>query len=271
MPVAFDSSIQLSAEGPGRFRLPTSDAYWNMIGPYGGWSAAATLQAVLEDPRSTGLPLAATVQFMGGFDQGILDVRSEPLRVNRSTQFWQSRLSPETGGPDADPAVLAIVTLAKRRESLEAQEHTMPDVPPPEDVAEFEPFDQAPAFTRNYVHRYVKGRMFSGASDTHSLVWYRCREGSALTWAGLMSYCDVSFPRLFFRRTSFTPIATVSMSVHFHCDTEDLAAIGSDYVLVECWGRVVRGGYFDQGAIIWSRDGKLLAFSDQVMWFRTRD
>jgi hypothetical protein len=48
----------------------TSQAYWNMIGPFGGATAAVMLQAALVHPERLGDPIALTVNFAGPIGEG---------------------------------------------------------------------------------------------------------------------------------------------------------------------------------------------------------
>ena len=47
-----------------------------------------------------------------------------------------------------------------------------------------------------------------------------------------------------------------------------LAEVGNDFILVECEGRVGGGGASDERASLWRRDGRLLATSEQLAWYR---
>ena len=59
----FDIAIALRAEGEGAWQGQTSPAYANMIGPFGGVTAAQALNAVLQHPQRLGEPVAYTVNF----------------------------------------------------------------------------------------------------------------------------------------------------------------------------------------------------------------
>ncbi len=270
-PVALDQSIALLSTTPGEAIVPTHPAYWNMIGPYGGWGAAVALRAILDDPRSEGVPIAGSFQFMGPVSEGRLTVRSTPLRVNRSTGFWTAALFQDGADADPDPVVHATVTLARRRDTLAFETLAMPDAPLPEAIAPtpFTPKGQGPTFARNYHHRSVSGgRAFEGGADDHSLVWHRCAAGSPLTYTALIGICDISLPRLFYHLRGPAPISTIAMTVQIHVDQDDIDRIGNDFVLVDTKGRVGHRGYYDQYAHVWSRDGRLLATTDQMVWFR---
>ena len=48
----FDEAIQLEPQGDGHWRGHTHEAYGNMVGPFGGATAAAALAAVLAHPAT---------------------------------------------------------------------------------------------------------------------------------------------------------------------------------------------------------------------------
>ena len=60
---AFDGAIALQPAGDGTWQGRTSPAYANMVGPYGGITAAQCLAPVLRDPQRLGEPIAFTVNF----------------------------------------------------------------------------------------------------------------------------------------------------------------------------------------------------------------
>jgi hypothetical protein len=60
-PHPFDAAIRLEPQGEGHWRGATHEAYGNMVGPFGG----ATAAAVLAYPARQGEPLALTVNFAG--------------------------------------------------------------------------------------------------------------------------------------------------------------------------------------------------------------
>ena len=86
-----DDALQLEttpADEPGVYTGHTTKAYWNMVGPYGGITAATLLQAVLKHPQLLGDPLSLTVNFAGAVTEGPFTIKAKPIRTNRSTQHW---------------------------------------------------------------------------------------------------------------------------------------------------------------------------------------
>ncbi|MBI3095811.1 MAG: thioesterase family protein, partial [Rhodocyclales bacterium] len=69
-PHPFDSAIALTREPPDRWLGRTSADYWNMVSPYGGVTAGAMLQAMLDHPERRGTPLAFTLNFLAPIAAG---------------------------------------------------------------------------------------------------------------------------------------------------------------------------------------------------------
>lgn len=84
----FDTAIALEQQGEDLWQGHTSAAYANMVGPFGGITAAQALNAVLRDPRRLGEPVAFTVNFAAALADGPFLVHARPARTNRSTQHW---------------------------------------------------------------------------------------------------------------------------------------------------------------------------------------
>jgi hypothetical protein len=109
------------------FTCKPSDRYRNAIGPFGGWIAALLLKGVLCMPESRGAPLAFDALFMGGIDDGDLEVRVFALRQNRSVGFWRSEIW-QAGRICAN----AHVAMSMVRRSVVLQDAHFPDVAGPD-------------------------------------------------------------------------------------------------------------------------------------------
>ena len=53
---SFDTALQLHETAPGQYTGHTSPGYWNMVGPFGGITAAMALRAILQHPDLLGDP-----------------------------------------------------------------------------------------------------------------------------------------------------------------------------------------------------------------------
>ena len=104
--------------------------------------------------------------------------------------------------------------------------------------------------------------------DSRTLAWVRSKRGP-MDKAILGMITDNSAPRAFYALGMTVMTTTLSLTVYLHGTAEEIAAVGEDYILVECEGRVGAGGASDERSSYWRRDGKLLATSEQLVWYRT--
>jgi len=81
----FDAATRPFAAGS-RWRGRTSPDYWGFVSPFGGFTAATMLRALMEHPQRAGDPVALTVNFCAPIAEGDfdLDVR---LTVTITTYF----------------------------------------------------------------------------------------------------------------------------------------------------------------------------------------
>jgi acyl-CoA thioesterase len=263
----FDAATHLEPGGDGRWRGRTSPAYANMVGPFGGVTAAVALAAVLRHPQRRGEPVALTVNYAGPIADGDFDVEAEVVRTNRSTQHWFVRLRQGT-----QVAATATAVLALRRATWSAVETGFPHAPPAHAVEPAPPLERV-RWTAAYEMRFVKGPLEFVAAppsdqDSVSLLWVRDEPPRPLDLLSLVALCDVFFPRIFVRRRTWVPIGTVSFTVYFHADAAALHAVGESPLLAHARAHQFRNGYFDQAAELWSPHGELLAVTHQVVYYR---
>ena len=84
--------------------------------------------------------------------------------------------------------------------------------------------------------------------------------------------CDYNYafdPRVYLRRGAPSPAGTISLTTYFHADEAELSYVGDDFVLCRAQANRFSNGFFDQSAEIWSRDGRLLVTTHQLVYFKT--
>ncbi len=267
----FDAATALAQAGPGRWQGHTSAAYANMIGLFGGITAASLLAAVLADPAREGDPLALTVNFAGPLADGAFEIHTEAARTNRSTQHWLVRMQ-----QGAQTVATATAVLATRRKTWSSLEAGRPTAPPPEGLHPAQAMERV-RWTSAYDMRFVHGGLSphhaaapgATTSDSTSLLWVRDTPPRPLDFCSLAALCDVFFPRLYVRRPGqWVPIGTVSFSVYFHADTATLAQVGELPVLGHARAHQFRDGFFDQSAEMWGPGDELLAVTHQMVYFK---
>jgi acyl-CoA thioesterase len=266
----FDRAIALHLMEDGVFAGRTSDDYWNFTGPFGGVTAATLLQSVMTHPRRAGTPVAITVNFCAPVARGDFRIGVREVRSNRSTQHWSMELSQS----DTGIAATATAAFAQRRETWSHLATRMPQVPAPETLAPL-PLQGMMAWLQRYEFRFANGhphRLSATPSaepgSAFSQVWVNDKPGRPLDFLSLMALCDTSFGRIFLVRGTMLPIGTVSMTTYFHVGADDLAANGDAPLLAVADAKIFNTGYSDQVVDLWARDGRLLATSHQIVYFR---
>lgn len=265
-PHLFDRAIALDAMADGRYSGRTDPAWANMVGPFGGITAATALNALLLHPDRLGEPVALTVNFCAALNDGAFEVEAQTVRTNRSTQHWA--VSIEQGG---ETVLSATALTAVRRDTWGAQEEPLPPVLSP--AALGKPSMMAPVeWVKRYDLRFPEGampRVWDGTGDSsRTTVWMRDEPPRPLDFPALAALCDVFYPRVWLRRATRVPAGTVSMTVYFHAGAAELAAVGEGWLLGQAQASAFRNGYFDQRAQVWSQAGALLATTHQVVYFK---
>jgi acyl-CoA thioesterase len=267
----FDKALELTAQADGSFLGHTSKAYWNMVGPFGGITAASVLQAVLKHPERLGAPLSMTVNFAGALTDGPFELQLQPVRTNRSTQHWTLGVLQKDAQGNRVVTTTATVVTAARRETWSLSDTPMPAVPRPEQVAPVH-YDKAVAWLDRYELRPVQGMIpkeWDGGGDSSlSQLWMRDAPPRALDFCSLAALSDIFFPRVWLRRAMRVPAGSVSITIYFHAGEKELQTTGSGYVLGQARAQEFRNGFFDQSAQLWNEAGTLLCTSHQIVYFK---
>ena len=265
---AFDVAIALAPQGDGVWQGHTSPAYANMIGPFGGVTAAQALHAVMQHPQRLGEPVAFTVNFAAALADGPFFIHARPARTNRSTQHWTIEI--QQGG---EVMVTATAFTALRRETWSStSESPMPQAPRPGDLPPPDRRGRVEWINR-YDMRFIEGG-FPSAWDggdnpeSRTRLWVRDEPARPLDFASLTAMSDIFFPRIWLRRATFVPIGTVSMTVYFHVGSEQLAASGTSYLQGQAQAQGFFNGYFDHSAQLWNESGELLATTQQIVYYK---
>lgn len=267
VPHAFDAATLLVAKENDIFGGSTSPLYGNMVGPFGGITAATLLNAAWIHPSRLGEPVSLTVNFAGPIADGPFTVIARPARTNRSTQHWLMELS-----QGDEIACTASAVFAIRRGAWSSTEADFPEVAAA-GALQRAADGKRTAWFRNYDMRFVQGGFPDPASPqidpgSISCLWIRDEPPRPLDFLSLAALCDSFFPRVFLRRQKVTPAGTVSLTTYFHADSSALALQADRPVLARAKAMHFGGGYFDQSAEIWGDAGALLASSHQIVYYK---
>ncbi|CAN7642628.1 thioesterase family protein [Acidovorax sp. LjRoot118] len=267
-----DQALQLSASGdvPGQYQGQTHPGYWNMVGPFGGVTAASLLNAILLHPDRLGDPLSLTVNYAGALVEGAFTIQAVPVRTNRSTQHWTLSILQADGEGALVVTTTGTAVTAVRRETWSVGDLPMPEVTPPGELAPIA--RQGVEWINRYEMRPLKGPIpntWDGSGD-HSTtqLWMRDAPPRPLDFLSLAALADVFYPRVWLRRARRVPAGTVSITVYFHASAEQLQATGTGHLLGQARGQEFRNGFFDQTAQLWNEAGTMLATSHQIVYYK---
>jgi acyl-CoA thioesterase len=262
---AFDRAIELEEMSTDVVRGRTQPDWANMVGPFGGVTAAVLLRAIESHPDRIGEPVALTVNFAAPIADGEFEISRRAARTNRTNQHWIVELS--QGGV---VATTATAVFGIRRDTWSVTQAVPPTASPPEQIARSSP-ENLPVWIRMYDMRFAEGSFSGGAIQTGpsstSTLWVRDAAQRQIDFSALTAMSDIFFPRVFLRR-GVVPAGTISMTTYFHADSQHLGALGGDYVLATARADRFERGFFDQNAQLWSRDGTLLATTYQIVYFK---
>lgn len=269
---AFDQATRLQPQADGRFSGHTHIAYQNMVGPYGGITAANMLASVLQHPQLLGEPIAITVNFAGAVADGPFEIEALPVRTNRSTQHWAvTQRQVDAQGQTVVSTTATVVTAARRR-TWSASDEPLPEGLPSAEAMPRRVASPGPAWFEQYDMRIVTGGLpttWDGReAPALTRMWVRDEPPRPRSFASLVALADTFMPVLWLRRAKRVPIGTVSMTVYFHADGAQLAGSGDEHLFVQAQGHGFRHGFFDHSGQLWDAAGMLLATTTQIVYFK---
>ncbi|ARU03881.1 acyl-CoA thioesterase [Comamonas serinivorans] len=249
----------------------THPGYANMVGPYGGITAAQAVQSVLQHPQLLGVPVALTINYAAALAYGPFTIHTRPVRTNRSTQHWTIEFVQNDDAGQPQTVITGTAMTAVRRDTYSSVDHPLPPVPSASTLATRR-VKNAVEWLNRYDQRLVDGDIHTAwdgsEHDSQSTVWMSDEPPRPLDFVGLTGLADVFFPRIWRRRALRVPAGTVSMTVYYHADAAKLAATGSAHILGRARMHAAFNGYCDQSAVLWAPDGEVLATTHQLVYYK---
>ncbi len=277
----FDAALVLTPDFdsvPDQFLGQTSPAWWNMVGPFGGVTAAMALNAIMTHPARLGDPVALTVNYSNGLLPGVFKLVATPVRTNRSTQHWVLSLRQADAHGVEIVALTGTAITALRRETWSASDLPCPEVPRPDAVARNIAPDGTLAWFARYDMRSIAGPLptkwdaSAASADPQQAsltqLWIRDEPARPLDFSSLVAMADGFFPRVWLRRALLVPAGTVSLTVYFHAGPEQLLETGTGFLLAQARGQGYCNGFFDQAGQLWNERGTLLATTHQLVYYK---
>lgn len=258
---SLDDALVLRPDGPGQWLAYADPDHESITGMFGGWTAALVLSAVTRSADGPRSPSAMTINYIVAIEPG-RDVRVDVSHIGggRSIDHWRADVRAVA---DDRPLSSATVVLTNRRTTDGHSQLEIPIATDPGSIGEF----HAPGRQgQQTMIRTIAGEFGSG--DTKGMHWVRPVPPRPLDHMQLAYLADQYAPRSFYWGVGLRPSATVTMSVYFHATDDELAAVDDDYVLCEAIGTRGESSTSGQQARLWSRDGVLLATTEQLCWYR---
>jgi acyl-CoA thioesterase len=269
---SLDDALALTAVGDDRWQLFADPDHESANGMFGGWTAAASLAAVVasagaQADAGAGRPLrpaSLAVHFVRAVAPGTEPVlHVEHLGGSRSVDQWRADLRT---GLDGDVLASASVILTTPRPTDGHTQPTMPTAPEPPTLPRFQPPGAQGEQTEirpvtGTVDDFTRG-------DTRTSGWIRMAQERPVDHLQLAYLSDQFAPRSFFWGVGPRPSATLTLSVTFFATDEELAEAGSDYLLNEATGTRGAQAASGQHGRFWSRSGALLSTTERLDWYR---
>src|SRR5260370_24449586 len=171
----------------------------------------------------------------------------------------------------AEVLTFATAVFAERRPSWSHQQAQFPGN---------RPFEKAPPWAKvaanwvkQYDFRFVEGEpnladRSNAPTSAFSKLWIGDRVPRKIDALSLMAMSDSFFARIFHAKRELVPCCTVSLTTYFHADAEDRSREDINRVLGVADAKIFHKSYGDQNGELWSPNGRLLATTTQIAYFK---
>jgi acyl-CoA thioesterase len=271
-PFERDTAVEmLELEGPrASFAAEVADGWRAGRGPHGGYLAAIILRALtlaLDDAARQ--PRSLTIHFLLAPRSGPVVIETAIERAGRSLSSLSSRMI-----QDGNTVALALAAFSVPWVGPEVSELPVPEVAPPDAQrrpgALIPPERGGPPFGRHitFQHR-IGGRPFAGGAERMETGgWIGLVEPRELDALALAFFTDALIPAPFMRLQGPAPAPTIDITIHFRTALPPPSPDGGgdphQLVLARSHADTLHEGFFVEDAVIWSREGALLAQSRQL-------
>lgn len=266
MPTAFEQDTAAAPLGEGRYAITLSDRWWVGRGPNGGYVAALMLRAMTGEVASLDEspslpPRSLTVHFLLRPEAGPAEIEVTLEHAGRATCFLSARMV-----QDGEIKAKAMAVFSGERDGPSFDNSSMPQVPPPEELDEWDT-EQAPvAVFGRYRAMMIKGLPGEAGDRAETMGWIRLRDEQPVDPVLAAAVLDVWYPAPFvvFKEIPFAP--TLEYTVHFPREIPEPGP--PDWCLIRLTSEEGTEGHFTEDAELWSRDGRLLAKARQMALLR---
>ena len=256
-----EESLALAHLGPDLLGAHADPNFEGAGAMFGGWTAALLTKAALSLSAPGQSVTSLTIHYMKRVPPGgALRIETRCLRRGRALSHWRCELVDDDHG---SVAVSAHVILGQRVKTECYQDQAMPKTSGPEALPSTElPF---PCF-KIIETRFESGEKWFSGGSTGSLIWAKFSSHVPLDAPRLAFLSDINPPRSFYVIAKPRPTPTIMMTLNIFATEAELTESSRQFVLCEMCG--TRMEESNSGAVgrIWSRQGKLLATTEQLQW-----
>lgn len=276
-PADFLADTAVEAAGPGLHRIDLSDRWNAALFPFGGVVSAIALRAMQAELGERGQRLRSTTSvYVSPVPTGPLEVRVQTLRHGRR---MSQLLAGVRAAGTADGGLTVVAAFGEDREGFEIRDGGPPDAPPPE--AAPLPEEPPPEFRRfrstffeqmdiRPVRMNPPWRTDWKAGPAEAVRWMRFRRAPRLADGtldplALVALSDTMPPAI---GQALGPGGAPWFAPSVDLTTHVLENTCEEWVLIRSRCRHAGRGYATADNELWSRDGRLLVYATQIMYFR---
>ena len=256
----FDRDTRVTPIGDGAFEGRIDRGWWIIKGPNGGYVAAIVLRALAGAVEADRAPRSLTIHYTAPPAEGPVRVEAHVERVGRSLTTVSGRML-----QGERVLALALGAFSKSRVGPTFDHAPRPEAPPPERCT---PFRGMTPMNERYEYRHALGALpGSGAEQALIGGWIRSAEPRVADAALIAAFTDAFPPACFAPARGpegMGPVPTVDLTIHFRRDLPLVEASADDFYLAVFRSRFAEQGFVEEDGEVWSRDGRLLAQSQQL-------
>jgi acyl-CoA thioesterase len=270
--LALDTAVRRLDVAPGWYTADLGHN-WDFESPSGGVLMTIAMRAMVAELGDPALrPVSATTLFCSPVPAGPLEIRVQVLRKGGAAAQLRAELSSTTL---PGPGLEVSATFARERQGPHVQPATPPALPGVDSAAVIEEIGRAGKrwpFFGNFDMRLAHGPRFWEPGwqqgDARFARWFRYRmpqrEGAIFDLLALPPIADTMPPSMasYLGPETRYFFPSLDLTVHFLEDTT------SEWLLCSAYSRQARRGVATAEMEIWSDQGRLVAYANQMMFMR---
>ena len=254
---------ELGDEGDGLYSAQTDPEFWNQIGPFGGWLAAVSMQAMRQRLAREFLPRSFGCTFVDHVEPGQFQLKVKHVVRKRTLEVREVEVS-QAGRV----CVVAQCVFGPDRNQPSLLPLRPQELPPPDGLDSLSFMRRLARFVDRFEYRLAAGAAFAGIAPSRSTGYVRLKSPrDRLEPEDLLLLADSWFPALWTQTSGPVPATTVTMSVVFHGPAANQVP-PDGFLQMHVFSSLIQDGYADETAELWIPGGGLLLKAQQLLWLK---